>query len=364
MTPRIRAAAIVLLLSFVIPAYGEMSEYEVVRLTDGVHGIVWKDPLGNPTANVLIVINDRDVLVVDSGVLPSVSRRVVQEIRKLTDKAVSYVVNTHWHDDHIFGNQAYREAWPQVEFIAHPNTRIDAGKLAFSSLAGSEKSGRETIERLRRWVREGKDDTGKPVDAARKKRIEDAVVVYGAFVDEIPKIRPTYPDLTVDTSLILHRGARTIEIRYLGLGNTRGDLVVFLPQEKIVATGDLLVNPVPFGIGSYYRQWITTLDRLSELDATILFPGHGTVQRDREYLITVQGLLRTMVDEVQVAADRGDSLEQVQTQVTLESWRKKLAGDDPQKNRAFTDFFLNPAIPRVYRQAKGMADTTDDSRLE
>ena len=105
--------------------------------------------------------------------------------------------------------------------------------------------------------------------------------------------------------------------------------MVFLPQEHIAATGDLLVNPIPFGIGSYYADWIATLARVDSLDASILFPGHGAVQRDRNHLHEVQGLLRALVDSAKaVVADSG-TLEDAQRRITLADWRRTLAGDDP-----------------------------------
>ncbi|HEU4366564.1 MAG TPA: MBL fold metallo-hydrolase, partial [Candidatus Krumholzibacteria bacterium] len=100
--------------------------YQIVKLAEGVFGFVWEDPLGDPIeGNSLFVINDDDVLVVDTGILPTTTRAMVTELEKLTDKPVRYVVNTHWHDDHVNGNQVYQDRWPGVEFISHRHTRTD-----------------------------------------------------------------------------------------------------------------------------------------------------------------------------------------------------------------------------------------------
>src|SRR5215213_3635210 len=91
-----------------LPAARPPKPYDVVQLADGVYGFVWRDPLQDPIeGNALFVINDRDVLVVDTGLLPSSARRMAAEVRRLTNKPVRYVVNTHWHDDHHNGNQIY-----------------------------------------------------------------------------------------------------------------------------------------------------------------------------------------------------------------------------------------------------------------
>src|SRR6185295_16059363 len=74
-------------------------------------------------ANNVLIINDNDVIVVDANGAPSITKEVLAALRKLTSKPVKYVINTHWHDDHIRGNQVYRDAFPGVEFIGRATTR-------------------------------------------------------------------------------------------------------------------------------------------------------------------------------------------------------------------------------------------------
>jgi glyoxylase-like metal-dependent hydrolase (beta-lactamase superfamily II) len=126
-----------------------------------------------------------------------------------------------------------------------------------------------------------------------------------AMLPELKAAAEMPPGLTFVDQLVLQRGDRTIEIRWLGRGNTRGDTVVVLPKERIAATGDLLVHPVPFGILSYYEEWPVTLEQLDALPVDVLFPGHGPVLHDRAYLRQVQGLLRALVDSRQGGGGRG-----------------------------------------------------------
>jgi glyoxylase-like metal-dependent hydrolase (beta-lactamase superfamily II) len=220
--------------------------YEVVALAEGVHGFLWTDPLQDPIeGNALFIVNDRDVVVVDTALFPSSAAIMAAELRKLTDKPVRYVVNTHWHDDHHGGNQVYRELWPGAEFVAHRLTRQDAITLTHEARPGVLAGYAEQIATVRRWAEQGHDDAGKPVDEARKGRIDRYVALLQTVIDGLDEVVATLPDLVFDDALILRRGERTIEIRFLGLGNTRGDVVVFLPNERIVATGDLMVYPAP-----------------------------------------------------------------------------------------------------------------------
>ena len=353
-------ASVVLLPAFSGGEGLPQKSYDVVKLADGVHAFVWKNPTQNLIeSNALFVVNDRDVLVVDTGMVPSTARVMAAELRKLTDLPVRYVVNTHWHDDHHGGNEVYREIWPGVEFIAHRDTREDIFGRTYAQRPKDILSLEEGAARYERWVATGQDDDGKPLDESRRKRAEEIAALDRALGPELAAIHDTPPDLTFADRLVLHRGDRTIEILWLGLGNTRGDVVVLLPRERIAATGDLFVQPVPFGIGSYYEDWIATLGRLDALEADVLVPGHGAVQRDRAYLRQVQALLTALVAEVRSAAASGATLAQTQQRVTLAGWKARFAGDDPALQRAFDAFFVQPAVERAWRQAKGEKDPPD-----
>ena len=331
-------------------------EHEVVTLADGVYGFVWSDPFQDPIeGNALFIVNDRDVLVVDTGIFPSTARTMAAELRKLTDKPVRYVVNTHWHDDHHQGNQVYRELWPEVEFVSHRMTRQDALELTHAARPGVLAEYEEQIATVSRWAEQGHDDEGKRVDEARRERIRRFVAVRQQFVEEAKEIVATPPELVFDDALILHRGERTIEVRFLGVGNTRGDVVVFLPKERIVASGDLLVHPAPFAFGSNYREWAETLDALDSLDAEVIVPGHGPVLRDRTYLHQVRDLLRDLVAQVDAAVDEGLSLEQTQERVTLADWKTRFAAGDEGIETAFDSFFVQPAVKRAWEIATGVA---------
>jgi cyclase len=330
--------------------------YEIVTLADGVYGFVWQGPLDNPIdGNALFIVNDRDVVVVDTGNFPSTARRMVAALRKLTDKPVRYVINTHWHDDHHSGNFIYREAWPGVTFVSHRDTRADILTQSYGARAKDLADIEKSAQTLERWIAAGKDDSGKPMDEARNKRARTLIDLDRSVIPELRAIEEAPPDLTFEDHLVLTRGERTIEVRWLGRGNTRGDVVVLLPRERIVATGDLVVSPVPFAFFSYYEEWVATLGKLDALPADVLFLAHGDPQRDRTYLRKVQGLLAALVEQAKAAVAAGLTVEQAKAKITLPEWKARFTGGDELKARAFDSFFLAPAVERAFLQAKGDA---------
>ena len=351
--------AAVLIVSLSAMADLPRKEYEVKKLADSVYGFIWKDLMNNPVeGNSLFVINDEDVLVVDAALFPTTTRLMIDELKKLTSKPVRYVVNTHFHDDHVNGNFVYRENWPGVEFIAHRETRTDIIELV-NKARGKDLQGMvETIAMYEGWLDSGKDNTGKILDEARKGRVANALELYKQGIVEYKTVKDAPPDLTFSDSLVLHRGERVIKIMWLGLGNTRGDAIVYLPNEGIAATGDLFVYPIPFGFGSYYKDWITTLARVDSLKADVLFPGHGPEQHDRTYLHQMQDLLRGLVNQVEDAVASGATLDQTQERVTLTELKSIFTHKDEALVRSFNQNFISPAVERMWHQVKGETDTT------
>jgi len=169
------------------------------------------------------------------------------------------------------------------------------------------------------------------------------------------------PDLTVADELVLHRGAREIHVRHLGRGNTEGDLVVWLPRERVVASGDLLVTPIPYGFGSFPREWIEALDGLAALDFELLVPGHGEVQHDAVALRELQGLLREVRRQVAAAVARGLDLAATRQAVDLAAWRRRLAGDEPGPQALFDGWWTSPIVRSAWLEAKGLPIVQGDS---
>jgi glyoxylase-like metal-dependent hydrolase (beta-lactamase superfamily II) len=104
--------------------------------------------------------------------------------------------------------------------------------------------------------------------------------------------------MTFEPEMNLNLGNRLVEIKYLGRDNTPGDAVVYLPKERILITGDIVVHPIPYLCSGYPSEWVQTLGRLIDLDPQIVIPGHGDVLHDVTYPRRVQKLLSDVVVEV------------------------------------------------------------------
>jgi glyoxylase-like metal-dependent hydrolase (beta-lactamase superfamily II) len=172
-------------------------------------------------------------------------------------------------------------------------------------------------------------------------------------IAELPNLHPVVPNVTFDNALTLYRGSREIRLLHFGRANTRGDTVVYLPKEKVVASGDMIVSPVPYAHGSYMTDWIAANKKLAALDADVIVPGHGRVQRDKSYLTLETELIESLVRQVRGSAERGLSLEETRQALDLRSFKDKMTGGDKQRASDFDNYFVAPASARAYKEAKG-----------
>lgn len=192
----------------------------------------------------------------------------------------------------------------------------------------------------------GSDSPGYEAVVANLRQYYDRDIDIRQEASAMAEIVP--PTMTIDKRLVLHREHRTIDIRYLGPGDTNGDLVVFLPEDRMVATGDMVVHKFPYGYSRYPLEWIETLDTLAMLDFDVLIPGHGEVQQGKAYLSDVRRLLRYVQDEVMLAIDRGLDIEATTAAIDLSTFKDQFAGDDPVVRYYFDEYFAAPHVRRTY----------------
>ncbi len=143
-----------------------------------------------------------------------------------------------------------------------------------------------------------------------------------------------------------------MEISFLGRGNTGGDAVIYVPDAKVLITGDLLVAPTPFAIGSFIDEWIVTMKALAAIDAVTIVPGHGPVEHDKQYMLLVTRALEALSQQAHAAVKQGVSQEQFAKSVDMSKFRSQFVGTDETRGGIFDQYFVSPGAVRAYREAK------------
>lgn len=329
----------------------QLTTYDTVKVADGVYAFISPEPkVPLVTGNSTVIIGKDAVLVVDSGHFPSLTRRQIDDIRRLTDKPVAFVVNTHWHADHNTGNYIYREQFPAVSIIGTSATQHELASPM--PQYDDVKQLTEAIPFIEKMVADGKTPSSKPLSNDDLEYYELVLADAKSVLPQFQQAKRVPPNITFDRRMVIDLGGRSVEIAFLGRGNTAGDAVVYVPDAKVLATGDLLVAPTPYAIGSFIGEWILTMKALSAYDANVIIPGHGPVQHDKQYMLLVIQALESLSRQAHEAVKQGQTQEQFQKSVNLAEFRNKMAGDDPSRQRVFDQYFVGPGAVRAYREAK------------
>lgn len=330
----------------------------VTQIANGIYVIRHPDaPDTFPQGNTTVIIGDRGVFVVDSCYLPSSAREDITQIKQWTSKPVLWLLNTHWHNDHVEGNGAYKEAFPQIEIVAQVETaRQVAGYIP------NYPSRFPVIQaRYQKMIDTGKDLDGNDIPPTQITDIKNALAGKSTVLKEFQANVIVPPNITFDREMTVDLGDREVQIKHLGRGNTAGDAIVYLPKEKIVVAGDLLDSPVPYLGGGYPVEEIETLKKMASLDATTIVPGHGDVLHDKVLLNDVIDFLQTVTAEVSkqiyVVGNGPRNLDAVRKNVMqsldLEKWRNKLGGTTQEDHEFFNSFSLNGVITAAYAATWG-----------
>lgn len=324
----------------------------VTKLTDGVYEIEHADGAGG---NTTVVIGDRQVLVVDTCFLPSAAREDIAQIHQWTDKPVAFVLNTHFHNDHNFGNRVYMDAFPALTIIAHAETKKDMDMFGPGSLRREEKDSYGVQKTLKTMLETGRAQDGRALTEEEKTQVKDMLARQPVVLDELRKIKFQSATLTFDHDFNVDLGNREVQIKYLGRGNTTGDAVAYLPKEKIVAAGDLVASPIPNMLDGYPVEWIETLEHLAQLNVDTIVPGHGPIMHDKTYVYLVRDMMQSAVDQMneklrQTAPAMFQTLDDVKGSVDLTPFRQRFAGDDKDLGAAFDEVSAN-LIKLVFEEA-------------
>jgi len=328
-----------------------------VRVADGVF-VFLTAPYGDVglDGNSVAVISDEGVLVFDANGTPAAAEAVLRQLRALTDRPVRFVVNSHWHWDHWYGTEVYAREFPGVTVVAHEETR----RLMMGPALEFNRPGLET--QLPAYLAGLEDQLASaeaaqpasPEATALRRRIEQDRF----FLEQKRAAKPVFPNLTLSDRLTLYLGGREIQLRHAGRAVTPGDVFLYLPADKLLVTGDLLVNPISFALSCYPTEWLKVLETLDALDASVIVPGHGEPLHDEALLHATQQVFRELLRQGRDAHARGLDVDAAAAAIlpSLDGLRRLITGDDPALNDAFRVQMVDWFLHRVYEEADAPLD--------
>lgn len=299
--------------------------------------------------NSVAIITDEGVVMFDTSGIPATGQTILSEVRKLTDKPVVYVINSHWHWDHWGGNQVFKAAFPNVQFLSHAKNRDLMMNVAVAwNAPGLEKDLPEYLSYKEQQLATAE---AKHVSEAELAKQGELLAADENFLQQKRSVTYTFPNVTFSDSATLYLGGREIRVLH-ARAITPGDTYVYLPKEKILITGDIVVNPIPFAVGgSYPREWIETLQKLNQLEIDVIIPGHGEAERDSSYLERNLTLFQRVLTDVKAAKANGLTLDE--TKKELMNKGADYAADFGLSKKDlpdFKNFFLLVFVHRAYHE--------------
>ena len=293
----------------------ETGTHRFVEVADGVWQVTGTGSVFT-MSNAMILVGEFDTLVVDSHVTPAASRALLESIPAVTDKPVRYLVNSHYHFDHAHGNQSFPEG---VEIIGHEFTRAklngDIGNVleenTFRSFSDPVPA---TVANLAQRARE-------ETDPRRRTELEETHRVQQEYMNAIEEVVPTPPNITLQDEMTLFQvvanGSREIQLLHFGRAHTGGDVVIYLPQEKVVFTGDMMLPGLAYMGDGHVDEWPDSLEGLKALDFETWLPGHGPVMRNKQPIENFQAYLRDLWDRTSLQYRMGVAWEEAAEQIDM-----------------------------------------------
>ncbi|HUR94956.1 MAG TPA: MBL fold metallo-hydrolase [Gemmatimonadales bacterium] len=239
------------------------------RVADGVYAVLGDTGRGSEgRSNAGFIVTREGVVVIDALASPAQGDSLLRAIRQVTPRPVRWLVLTHHHPDHHFGAIVFKRAGAQV--IAHPDRRVLANEGGEDALVAD-------------WVRV----VG--LDAMRGFEFADV------------------PDRPVTRSDTLHLGGKAIVIAAAGGGHSAGDLLVWLPRERVLFAGDLLVeDAVTMVVDGSAPALLRGLDQIDRLGARVVVPGHGSIpSRPRELVARTRAYISGLATDMRALVERG-----------------------------------------------------------
>jgi cyclase len=335
------------------PAFGHRAP-DKIQVAEGIF-LFRTAPYGDVglDGNSVVILTNDGVLVFDANGTPAAAAAVLAEIRKMTPLPVKYLVISHWHWDHWYGAEVYKQAFPDIKIVAQESERpMMMGPALEFNKPGIESQFPGYIASLEKKVAEAEAANPQPANLPRLKQLleEDKF-----FLEQKKNVHHTFPNLTYKSEMNIYLGEREIQVLHYDRAVTPGDSFLYLPKEKIVVIGDLLVNPISYALSCYPTGWLATLERIDALDASVIIPGHGEPLHDKELLHATMDVFRELLRQGKDAKEKGLDAAQARKLImpTLHDLMLKITHDNPDLNREFEIEIVSWFLYRVYDELNG-----------
>ena len=318
------------------------------QLTPRVHLVYRPVAINAPYEGNSIVIEQSDgLVVVDAGGAPPAGEAIVRQIKTFSGKPVKFLIYTHYHGDHNLGAGAFLKQWPKLAIISTTATRANMTGKPMDYIKTYSKDYAGELEYATQQLADPKLPPQIRVGWRQFLEVGDSIVKGYANLKAYPATR------TFDDTFDIPDSVTPVQVMFLGKANTDGDAVIWVPSERVLCSGDIVVSPIPYAAAAYPAEWIDVLTKLKSFDYAWLVPGHGEAMKDHVYVDKVIAALTEVRAQVNPLVAKGVATADIPKQTNFERLKADLAGNDPWKRFLLSAFFLGSIIKNAAAEARG-----------
>ncbi len=306
----------------------DSANFEFIELVEGVYSCIHKIG-GKAICNVGVVDNGEETIIFDSFLSPGVALELKKVLKKSGFSPVRYVINSHFHNDHIRGNQAFSK---EARIISTQRTKEMIETEEPLQIAYEKENAPARLAYYDSLHINFKGDK----NSEEYRQILMWKPYYETLSESHEKVVTIVPDMLVDSIQFLNGPDRTVQLIARGQGHTESDLVLYLPEDKILFTGDLVFNGChPYIADGDIINWKAWLDYLKSLKVKTVIPGHGPLG-DKSIL----GQMKNYLQDLEIAAGK-----LVDDRVTEQSFTEAIVP------KAYKDWWFDQFYPSNLRFA-------------
>jgi glyoxylase-like metal-dependent hydrolase (beta-lactamase superfamily II) len=229
-----------------ILSYEALAQHGLTKIADNVYSYVDtknSSPKNSFGANAGIIIGKDSIVVIDTLISSKEAKRFIKDIRAITKKPIKYIINTHYHLDHTFGNSEFAKLGAVI--ISHTNDNKNLKTHGETALKNAKN--------------------------------------YRLSEQDMKGTKIAYPSLIFNDRMEIDLGGQKIELIYIGHSHTDGSILAYLPDKKVLFTGDILfTNYHPFIGDGNIEEWVKGLDYIMTMDVEKIIPGHGPISNKKD----------------------------------------------------------------------------------
>lgn len=323
---------------------------ETIKVAENIY--VFKPTIDWSHGNGVAIIGPDGVFFIDTYIQFNYAEEAIRRLKKLTRLPVKYVLNTHWHNDHVTGNGVFRRHYPDSRFIMHDSTFAYMDTIIKPQIAAEGDNIQAALAQLSKELQDGKRSNGQVMTEPMKAFWAEQIANTKDYARVYRPEKFVNGDITFSDSMTLRWGAYTLKLFHLGQSaHSEGDVAVWIPENRLLVAGDIVVGPTPYATQDNSSGMVPALQAIIAMNPAIIIPGHGVIQHDLTYVKLLEQAFSAYRKAADAAVAAKMPLRQALDSTSFPEIDRQFIGDDGLKKWAYQAFFSRLLIYNTYKAA-------------